>query len=106
MPRLVVARGKSKGQVLRLTAGEEVVIGRDASNPLSIRDPQASRKHCKVWLDGETIRLEDLGSVNGTWYRGERIEDARELVADGFLEVDGRIIYEMRDFRLGWRSDA
>ncbi len=27
-------------------------------------------------------------------------DDARELTADGFLEVDGRVIYHMRDFTL------
>ena len=27
-------------------------------------------------------------------------DDARRLVADGFLSVDGRTIYEMKDFAL------
>ena len=31
-------------------------------------------------------------------------EAARTVTADGFLLVDGRVIYEMKDFSLGWQA--
>ena len=28
--------------------------------------PKVSRRHARIWLEGETFLVEDLGSVNGT----------------------------------------
>jgi pSer/pThr/pTyr-binding forkhead associated (FHA) protein len=44
----------------------------DLRIPLS----DVSRKHCRLVRDGETLRLEDLGSSNGTYRNGERVQEA------------------------------
>jgi predicted component of type VI protein secretion system len=34
------------------------------------------RKHCRFVVEGESLRLEDLGSSNGTYVNGKRIQEA------------------------------
>jgi pSer/pThr/pTyr-binding forkhead associated (FHA) protein len=37
---------------------------------------EISRKHCRIIRDDDTLRLEDLGSSNGTFHNGRRIQEA------------------------------
>jgi two-component system response regulator AtoC len=53
-------------------------LGRAHDSDVCIDDPSISRSHAKLHLDGP-LRVEDLGSANGTWVRGERIA-VHELV--------------------------
>jgi pSer/pThr/pTyr-binding forkhead associated (FHA) protein len=41
-----------------------------------------SRRHARIVIGGETAIVEDLGSKNGTYLRGQRVEVASSL-ADG-----------------------
>lgn len=52
------------------------VVGRREDCDLRIPLGEVSRKHCRLIKDGEAIRLEDLGSSNGTFHNGERIREA------------------------------
>jgi hypothetical protein len=51
-----------------------VSIGGAEGNRLVLRDPTVSRHHCRVEPAGDTLRIRDLGSTNGTWVDGARIE--------------------------------
>ncbi len=49
-----------------------VAVGRSPANDVCIvLEESISDRHCVFHLDGDTVRLEDLGSTNGT-YLGER----------------------------------
>ncbi|NWF69255.1 MAG: FHA domain-containing protein [Chloroflexi bacterium] len=49
-------------------------VGRVAGNDLVLKDPQISRRHMRLlWQDG-AFWVEDLGSSNGVWLNGARIE--------------------------------
>jgi predicted component of type VI protein secretion system len=37
---------------------------------------EISRKHCRLIRDGDSLRLEDLGSSNGTFHNGRRVQEA------------------------------
>ncbi len=50
-----------------------IVLGRSERSDLRIDDPSITRKHARLHL-GETIEIEDLGSVNGTRVRNQRLE--------------------------------
>jgi predicted component of type VI protein secretion system len=52
------------------------VIGRREDCDLRIPLSDVSRKHCRLVRDGETLHLEDLGSSNGTYRNGERVQEA------------------------------
>ena len=52
---------------------QEVVVGRTASNDLTLNHSQISRQHMRIyWQDGEFM-VEDLASTNGVWLNGNRL---------------------------------
>ncbi len=54
--------------------GGAVVIGRGDGCDLVVDDDRAAARHARLsWLPGGLIRVEDLGSVDGTWVDGTRI---------------------------------
>jgi predicted component of type VI protein secretion system len=67
------------------------VIGRREDCDLRIPLGDVSRKHCRLILDGEAIKVEDLGSSNGTYKNGERIQQA-EISAGDTLQV-GPVVF-------------
>lgn len=73
---LAVTEGPLKGQVFPITK-PRVVLGR-AGADIIVADNEVSRQHCMLEVFGRTARLQDLGSTNGTWVNGERVE-SREL---------------------------
>ncbi len=58
------------------------VIGRDADADVRIDALSVSRQHARLTWQGAGATIEDLGSKNGTWVNGARVERARRL-ADG-----------------------
>ena len=52
------------------------VIGRREDCDLRIPLTEISRKHCRVVKDSKGIRLEDLGSSNGTYHNGSRVQES------------------------------
>jgi len=52
------------------------VIGRREDCDLRIPLSDVSRKHCRIVKEGDTIRVEDLGSSNGTFRNGERVQES------------------------------
>lgn len=55
------------------------IIGRHASCHISIPAKGVSRRHCQIYVDGDTAVLRDLGSANGTFVNRQRAEDKIEL---------------------------
>lgn len=53
-----------------------VVVGRREDCDLRIPLGEVSRKHCRFLKDGEVLRIEDLGSSNGTYVNGERVQES------------------------------
>ena len=51
-----------------------VSIGRGANNDLRIRKPSISRRHAELAADGAMWTFVDLGSSNGSWVDGERMQ--------------------------------
>jgi DNA-binding winged helix-turn-helix (wHTH) protein len=60
----------------------ESVLGRSLDADIRFDVPGVSRRHARIVVDGEHVALEDLGSHNGTYLRGERIT-GRATLADG-----------------------
>jgi DNA-binding winged helix-turn-helix (wHTH) protein len=54
-------------------------IGRDEDALVWIDDALVSRRHARIVVDDKGAVLEDLGSKNGTFLRGKRIEGPKEL---------------------------
>jgi predicted component of type VI protein secretion system len=70
--RLVMRSGPTVGKVYPLEKAE-LFIGRDLSNDVVINDPEISRRHARLFLQGNSYVLEDLGSTNGSFINGQRL---------------------------------
>lgn len=60
----------------------ENVLGRDSDASVVISMKSISRHHARIVVSGDAATLEDLGSKNGTWLKGRRVE-GRVGLADG-----------------------
>ncbi len=70
--RLVLKSGPNTGQAFNLETSE-IVIGRDINATFVINDPEVSRRHARLSLQGANYVIEDLGSTNGTMVSGQRL---------------------------------
>jgi DNA-binding winged helix-turn-helix (wHTH) protein len=57
----------------------EHVLGRDEDAAVALRSPTVSRHHARIVISGETASLEDLGSKNGTYLRGQVVTSPTQL---------------------------
>jgi two-component system, cell cycle response regulator len=74
---LVVLAGVSAGEMFKLQE-EKTVVGRGPKVAVRLNDEGVSREHCCFVRDGEKVSVEDMGSTNGTFCNGIRV-DRREL---------------------------
>lgn len=73
------------GQIQLAGSGEQrQTIGRTPENDITIAHPQVSSRHAFLIRVGDQLFLEDRGSANGTYVRGQRIApNQRVPVANG-----------------------
>jgi pSer/pThr/pTyr-binding forkhead associated (FHA) protein len=71
------------------------VIGRREDCDLRIPLGEVSRKHCRMVRDGDTLRLEDLGSSNGTYLNGVRVEREATLNPGDSIQV-GPVVFVLQ----------
>ncbi len=60
----------------------EIEIGRNEECDVFLVDPSVSRRHAVIDLDAGWPVVHDLGSTNGTFVNGERIDSRRLAVGD------------------------
>jgi DNA-binding winged helix-turn-helix (wHTH) protein len=63
------------------------VVGREAGVPIRIDSPKVSRHHARVSVAGDEVLIEDLGSKNGTFVRGERIQASTVLAPGDEVQI-------------------
>lgn len=80
--------GRFKGGELPLLASQEVMIGREEGVDLVLNEEGVSRHHAKVITYNNTVELRDLGSTNGTYINGARVD--RALLQKGDKILIGR----------------
>jgi pSer/pThr/pTyr-binding forkhead associated (FHA) protein len=96
MPRLVIIRGPGTGR--DVTLGAETVVGRAPDVEIPLDDAGASRRHCRVRMAGAFWVVEDLGSRNGTFVGGKRI--------DGVVPLREGDVIRIGTVELIFRGDA
>lgn len=77
-------QGQTWESMMRFT--DTFLIGRHDDNDLQIRNPCVSRSHVRIQFDGERWWIKDLGSVNGTFIDGIRIQEV-PLSGEAELEL-------------------
>jgi len=93
---LVMFRSDGDRRSFSLTR-DITVVGRREDCDLRIPLGDVSRKHCRLVRDGDVFRLEDLGSSNGTYHNGQRVQEATLSPGDSVqvgpvvfvLQIDG-----------------
>jgi len=71
-------------EALSFELRDRLTIGRKDADIILDKDLQVSRKHARVAVEAEEVFIEDLGSTNGTFVNGKRIEPAkRQKVSAG-----------------------
>lgn len=83
---LYVERGPGMGQLSPIRQGISL-IGRASTAGLRLQHPSISRKHAEVSRRAERFFIKDLGSQNGTYVNGVRIEKETELFAGDEIVV-------------------
>ena len=83
--RLVIEQGPEPEQLFSL-GNTPQTIGRSANNGIVINDPEISRRHAQIMPQGEGYVVEDLGSTNGTFVNGIRLNEPMALKHGDTLE--------------------
>jgi len=96
MPSLVFLAGPIAGRRYKLADGD-YIIGRRSDCQIFVPDMRVSRQHARLWKDGEAWQIEDLGSNNGTFVNGTKVQtatllrhDDEILIANNRIRVEGR----------------
>ncbi len=96
MPTLLI-RNPDGSQTEQALSGE-LLIGRADGNGLVLSEGGVSRRHARFFEQDGQLLVEDLGSANGTWVDGERIE--------GPTVVGPRAQIVIGDYELSLQADA
>jgi predicted Zn finger-like uncharacterized protein len=71
---LAVLQGKASGQIFHIQK-VKTTLGRSDCD-IVLDDPECSRQHATIDVLGSRVVLNDLGSTNGTFVLGERIQSS------------------------------
>src|SRR3954468_15337441 len=84
---LVMFRSDGERRSFSITR-DVTVIGRREDCDFRIPLGEISRKHCRLIKDENALKVEDLGSSNGTYVNGNRVQES-ELNAGDTLHIGG-----------------
>jgi hypothetical protein len=77
---------RTDGAVIELLEGANL-IGRSADAVVRIDTSEVSRRHAVITVDGSVATIEDLGSKNGTFLRGRRLEAPTRLADADEIQI-------------------
>jgi DNA-binding winged helix-turn-helix (wHTH) protein len=80
-----------------LSEGENV-LGREPTVAFWIDLNSVSRRHARIVVNDETATIEDLGSRNGTWVNGKKIDGSARLANGDKIKI-GSASLVFRSFR-------
>lgn len=89
--QLIMRSGPTPGAAFALE-GDQMTIGRDSTNEITINDAEVSRRHARLTFQGGKYVLEDLGSTNGTFVNGQRLAGPRVLKAGEVVSFGEQIV--------------
>lgn len=89
---------------IALAEGENL-IGRDQDASVFVDDVSVSRHHARIVIDDTGASLEDLGSKNGTYLAGKKVE-SRAALSDGESIRLGSVALVFRRFETGGSTES
>jgi pSer/pThr/pTyr-binding forkhead associated (FHA) protein len=91
---LLITDGALRGRTVRLGSAP-ILLGRSPACTVVLEDDYASNRHARIYPDRGGWWLEDLGSTNGTFVDGNRIEEPVELVPGRQVRI-GQTVLELQ----------
>ena len=101
---------KSDGKTLStmdvVRGGEPILIGRSHSCVLQTpaEDKSVSGRHARLFWKGSSLYLEDMGSSNGIYFNGRRIDKPIKVEIDGLYAIGSCLIVAERPTRRSGKS--
>ena len=90
--KLIAKKGPAAGVSYSLEQ-QEIFIGRDLSNDIVINDPEISRRHSRLYKQGNDYVIEDLGSTNGTSVNQQRLASPCHLKNNDAVSMSQNISF-------------
>jgi hypothetical protein len=94
MPLRLITPDGSKAYDLR--DGVPLIVGRAPTCDLPVFHPTISRRHAELTSDGTVLSLRDLGSSNGTFVNGAKIDKGKARIDD--LLAFGKVGFRLESF--------
>ena len=82
-------------QTFELRGGSTLVVGRALNSDIPVFDPTISRRHAEVHCDGSGVLVRDLGSSNGTFLNGQKIDSAK--LSPGDIVTFGKVAFRLKE---------
>jgi DNA-binding winged helix-turn-helix (wHTH) protein len=82
-------------RVIPLDAGENL-IGRAADVAVCIEATGVSRRHARIVIEHDEATIEDLGSRNGTYLKGRRLNEPAALRDGDVFRIGGQLLIYSR----------
>ena len=86
IPILVVTEGALKGNRMPIP-DDGLVIGREDSCQFVLNEQGVSREHCRVLLHNSGVWVRDLGSRNGVFLKGKRVNRPKQMMPGDVLRI-------------------
>jgi pSer/pThr/pTyr-binding forkhead associated (FHA) protein len=91
-----VISGPYRGQAIKLVQGQVITIGRSPECTVTFADSQLSARHAEFDWSEQGFSVFDLGSSNGTFLNGKRLEGRASMALGDHLQV-GQTILQLSD---------
>ena len=91
-------------QTFELRSGGTLVVGRALSSDIPVLDPTISRRHAEVTWDDTGVHVKDLGSSNGTFLNGVKVEAAK--LSPGDIITFGKVPFRLKEITGDVRPSA
>jgi hypothetical protein len=99
---LVVLRGPNAGSRFLLDS-DFTSVGRHPDSDIFLDDVTVSRRHAEFYRHGDRFTVRDVGSLNGTYVKRERIEEAELFGGDEVQIGKFRLLFMTRSPEVGRR---
>jgi hypothetical protein len=80
-----------RGTLFPIRSGE-IILGRSSYASIVVNNPLASREHAVVRSSGGRLEVADLGSKNGTYVNGTRIEGAVPVDVGDVIKIGTDVV--------------
>lgn len=88
---LLIVGGPMSGVRFPLPSGT-YVLGRGAGCTIVLDDPSVSRRHVQLAVGASAVEVSDIGSTNGSFLNGKRLEGLHRFESDYVLEIGDTLL--------------